>query len=86
MSQESENSKDNFLYPLGKYYGQFSPNHLAFNANIQEFAQKVSYICGLENNGKMSSEEAYNRIRKLWHQLKRSKRELLDNTDFNEES
>ena len=85
MSQESEADKNNFLYPLGQYNGKFSPNNLAFNANLQEFAQKVSYICGLENNGKITTEEAYDRIRKLWHQLKNSKRQLLDNTEFNEQ-
>ena len=84
MNQKLENDKNNFLYPLNKYYGKFSPNNLAFNANVQEFVQKVSYICGLENNGKISSQEAYDRIRELWHQLKTSKKELLDNQDFNQ--
>ena len=85
MNHKLENDKNNFLYPLGKYYGDFSPNNLAFNANVQEFAQKVSYICGLENNGKISSQEAYDGIRELWQQLKTSKKELLDNQDFNQE-
>ncbi|MGF1541030.1 MAG: hypothetical protein ACFCU5_11360 [Pleurocapsa sp.] len=87
MSQESENSQNNlndFLYPVSKYYGEFSPSNLAFNANLQEFAQKVSYICSLENNGKIPTEESYERIRQLWKQLQQSKRELLDNTNFNQ--
>ncbi|MBE9047213.1 hypothetical protein IQ255_22900 [Pleurocapsales cyanobacterium LEGE 10410] len=81
MSQKSDNNKDAFLYPKGSYRGNFSPNNLVFNANLQEFAQKVAYICGLETNGKISSKEAYDRIKQLWHQLKASKRELLEEND-----
>lgn len=81
MSQESDNNKNNFLFPKGSYHGDLSPsnpNNLVFNANLQEFAQKVAYICGLETNGKISAEEAYDQIKELWHQLQTSKRELLD--------
>jgi hypothetical protein len=81
MNGDSENSKDNFLFPLGGYHGEFSPGNLAFNANLQEFAQKVAYICGLETNGKISTVEAYERIRELWHQLQASKEQLLSNTE-----
>lgn len=82
MSQESDKDKNNFLFPKANYHGDFSPsnpNNLAFNANLQEFAQKVAYICGLETNGKISAEEAYEQIKELWHQLQASKRKLLDN-------
>ena len=81
MTQKSDNGKDNFLYPKGSYHGEITPNNpnnLVFNANLQEFTQKVSYICGLETNGKISIQEAYDRIKQLWHQLKSSKKELLD--------
>jgi polyhydroxyalkanoate synthesis regulator phasin len=78
MSDNPENSKESFLYPLGSYRGDFSPANLAFNANLQEFAQKVSLICGLETNGKISTQEAYRQIKQLWRSLKRSKQELLD--------
>lgn len=81
MSQESDNNKNNFLFPKGNYHGDLSPsnpNNLVFNANLQEFAQKAAYICGLETNGKISAEEAYDQIKELWHQLQTSKRELLD--------
>jgi organic radical activating enzyme len=77
MNQESNNNKDDFLYPRANYHGDFSPQKLAFNANLQEFAQKVSYICALETNGKIPSAEAYKSIKKLWRQLKTSKKELL---------
>jgi len=67
---------DDFLYPRSSYYGNFTPEKLVFNANLQEFAQRVSFICGLETGGKLSSEEAYYKIKHLWKKLKKSKRKL----------
>lgn len=84
MSQESDNSQNNFLYPKVNYRGELTPsiaNNLVFNANLQEFAQKVVYICGLETNGKISTDQAYQQIKQLWKQLKTSKKELLDHQD-----
>ena len=78
MNQESSNSKNDFLNPVNKYYGKFTPGNLAFNSNLQEFANQVSYICNLETNGKIKSDEAYNKIKQLWKALKKSKTELLD--------
>ena len=78
MSTTPDNNKNDFLYPQSGYRGDFSPQNLAFNANLQEFANKVAYICALETNGKISAKEAYDRIKELWHQLKTSKKELLD--------
>ncbi len=65
-----------FLYPRSPYYGQFKPEYLAFNANLQEFSQRVSYICNLQTNGKISPEEAYKQIHLLWKQLKHAKKVL----------
>lgn len=70
------NERDEFLYPRSPYRGEFTPENLAFNANLQEFAQRVSYVCALETNGKISTEEAYKQIKSLWKQLKRSKKQL----------
>ncbi|MEM1171118.1 MAG: hypothetical protein AAGJ08_19070 [Cyanobacteria bacterium P01_H01_bin.35] len=67
---------DDFLYPRSRYHGDFTPEKLVFNANLQEFAQRVSLICGLETGGKLSSEEAYYQIKDLWKQLKKSKKNL----------
>jgi hypothetical protein len=69
-------TKNGFLYPRSRYYGAFSPETLAFNANLQEFAQKISYISALETGGKLSPEEAYTQVKRLWKQLKQSKKEL----------
>ena len=77
MLQPNQNDKNEFLYPRSRYYGQVKPETLIFNANLQEFAQKISYITGLESNGKLEPDEAYEQIKILWKQLKRSKKELL---------
>ncbi|MFN6198199.1 MAG: hypothetical protein ACLBM7_15640 [Dolichospermum sp.] len=69
-------SKEDFLYPRGRYYGHVKPENLLFNANLQEFAQKVSYICNLETGGKIPPGEAYKEIKSLWKQLEHSKKEL----------
>jgi hypothetical protein len=65
-----------FLYPRSRYRGQVKPENLVFNANLQEFSQKVTYICNLETNGKLSPEESYFQIRMLWKDLKRSRKAL----------
>ncbi|TVQ45527.1 MAG: hypothetical protein EA365_07620 [Gloeocapsa sp. DLM2.Bin57] len=74
-------AKKNFLYPKANYRGGFSPENLVFNANLQEFAQKVVFICNLETNGKISTNEAYHEIKQLWKKLKQSKKELNINND-----
>ena len=65
-----------FFYPKSRYYGQVKPENLVFNANLQEFAQKINYICNLETAGKIKPEQAYQQIKELWKQLKFSKKEL----------
>ena len=80
--EQKKAEKEKFLYPTGNYYGKFTPQNLAFNANLQEFAQKSSYVCALESNGKITAEEAYHEIKKLWKQLKNSKTQLLGDSDL----
>lgn len=65
-----------FLYPRSRYQGQVKPENLVFNSNLQEFAQRVSYICNLETGGKMAPEAAYEQIKALYRELKRSKKLL----------
>lgn len=67
---------NNFLYPRHPYHGKVKPENLVFNSNLQEFAQRVSYICNLETGGKLPPEQAYKEIKSLWKELKRSKKEL----------
>ena len=65
-----------FLHPTSRYHGQFKPENLIFNSNLQEFAQRVSFISSLETGGKLSSEDSYKQIKGLWKQLKQSKKTL----------
>jgi hypothetical protein len=71
-----DDDKENFLYPRSTYYGKVKPENLVFNANLQEFSQKIGYICSLETGGKITPSEAYKKIKELWKTLKHSKREL----------
>lgn len=70
-------NKFNFFYPRSRYHGKLTPQQLTFNANLQEFSQKVSYISALETGGKISPEQAYQDIKILWKELKRSKKQLM---------
>ncbi|MBD2515005.1 hypothetical protein H6G93_08270 [Nostoc sp. FACHB-973] len=73
MTQLNYQAKNSFLYPRSRYYGQITPENLIFNANLQEFAQKVGYISSLETSGKLSPEEALRKIDVLWQQFKANK-------------
>ncbi len=70
--------KEAFLNPKASYQGKFTPEHLAFNANLQEFANRVAIICSLETGGKISPEDAYGQIKALWESLAISKENFLD--------
>lgn len=72
MSKKS----DFFIYNNNRYNGDFTPQHLVFNSNLQEFTQRVSFICSLETAGKLTPEESYKQIKALWKELKRSKKQL----------
>lgn len=78
LTDDKDNLKDQFFSPRSSYYGEFTPEGLAFNANLQEFANRISIICGLETGGKISPDDAYRQIKQLWKQLKDSKKEFLD--------
>jgi glutathione peroxidase-family protein len=54
------------------------PDYLVFNANLQEFAQRVTTICNLQTSGKLPPEQAYDQIQDLWQQLQQSGQHLLD--------
>lgn len=68
--------RDKFFYPRATYRGDVKPENLAFNANLQEFTQRISYICNLETAGKISSVEAYRQIKALWQDLDQTKHSL----------
>ncbi|HEY9761284.1 MAG TPA: hypothetical protein V6D07_02100 [Trichocoleus sp.] len=68
-----------FLYPYSRYYGNGRPGNLLFNANLQEFAQRIGFISNLHTGGKLTSEEAFQQISDLWQQLEHSKANLDTN-------
>ena len=49
-----------------------------FHQNLESFAVRVGLVVGLQSNGKMSQERAYDEIRRIWNDLKESKDTLLD--------
>jgi transcriptional regulator with AAA-type ATPase domain len=69
--------KDEFLNPLASYRGEPTLTEYMFNANLQEFANKVDLLCALQTGGKISPEDAYKEIRQLWKELKHSKESLM---------
>jgi hypothetical protein len=60
-----------FLFSPSSYKGDFTPESLVFQGTLQEFAQRVSYICELEDNGNISPQEAYAQVRLLFEALMR---------------
>jgi hypothetical protein len=67
------------MNPISRYRGEFSPENIAFDANLQEFTNRISIICALETGGKISPIEAYQQIKDLWTDLDQSKKNLLSN-------
>ncbi|CEJ45030.1 DUF7219 family protein [Umezakia ovalisporum] len=76
MTEFHREDKNQFIYPRSAYYGQFKPENILFNAKLQEFAQKVTYISSLETSGKITPQQAYQKIETLWQNLKGSKKQL----------
>lgn len=62
----------------GSYRGDdWSPQRLLFHQNLETFAERVGLIVGLQGNGKISQEEAYAQIKRIWKDLKQSKDHLI---------
>ncbi len=72
-----DSEKDQFLYPYRSFHGEETLPNLMFDANLQEFSQRVGMICALENGGKIAPQDAYREIKQLWHKLKASKESIL---------
>lgn len=67
------------LYPHRRYRGEpWTPQAAAFHNNLEEFAEQVGLIVGLQSNGKLSQDQAYARIKGLWDQLQASHESLLN--------
>jgi hypothetical protein len=70
--------KEEFIYPHRPFRGEFTPENLLLDANLQEFATRVGIICALENSGKLSPLDAYEQIKVLWQQLEASRHQLFE--------
>ena len=70
MEQPSDSYS--FSYHKNPYHGHFTPQNLVFNANLQDFSQRVGHISNLQSKGKLSAQEAYELIEDLWKQLEGS--------------
>jgi hypothetical protein len=65
----------------GSYRGSdWSPERLMFHQNLESFADQVGLIVGLQANGKMSQDEAYEKIKKIWKGLKFTRDSLFDDS------
>lgn len=56
----------------------WTPERVAFHQNLEQFADRVGLIVGLQGNGKISQELAYDQIKQLWSALRTSKSALLE--------
>jgi len=56
----------------------WTPERVAFHQNLEQFADRVGLIVGLQGNGKISQETAYDQIKQLWASLCSSKSSLLE--------
>ncbi|MCP9805348.1 hypothetical protein KBY71_02280 [Cyanobium sp. T1B-Tous] len=67
------------MEPHSSYRGaDWTPQRLMFHQNLESFAERVGLVVGLQSNGKLSQEEAYAEIRRIWKDLKDSKDVLLN--------
>lgn len=58
--------------------GDWTPERVAFHQNLEQFADRVGLIVGLQGNGKITQEAAYDEIKKLWTLLRSSRSSLFD--------
>ena len=66
------------MEPHSAYRGaDWTPQRLMFHQNLESFAERVGLVVGLQSNGKVSQEQAYAEIRRIWKELKDSKDLLL---------
>ena len=56
----------------------WSPERLVFHQNPEQFAERVGLIVGLQANGKIDQETAFDEIKGLWGELKESKKGLIN--------
>jgi hypothetical protein len=76
---QAENGTHSPLEAFSQYRGNdWTPERVAFHQNLEQFADRVGLIVGLQGNGKISQEVAYDEIKKLWTLLRSSRTSLFD--------
>jgi DNA-binding response OmpR family regulator len=68
-SFSTDTFNSNQLPPCRDLYDSLKPDNGKLIVDIQQFSQQMNSIFHLENNGKLSPEEAYEQIRIIWQQL-----------------
>ena len=54
----------------------WTPPRLAFHQNLESFAERVGLIVAMQGSGKISQDQAFAAIKKLWKDLKRSRESI----------
>lgn len=57
--------KEDFLYPIHPYHGKDYFNGLIPNQKLQKFTAELSCVAGLHGNGKLSTQQALQKIEQL---------------------
>ncbi|MBL1208547.1 hypothetical protein [Geminocystis sp. GBBB08] len=57
--------KQDFLYPISSYHGKDYFQGLIPNQKLQRFTAEINYIAGLHGNGKLSTQQAFQKIEYL---------------------
>jgi len=67
------------LEAFSHYRGpDWSPERLLFHQNLERFADRVGLIVGLQGNGKITQDAAYDEIKTLWSELGLSRSNLFE--------
>ena len=78
-AQPEEDGVRSPMEPHSTYRGSdWTPQRLMFHQNLESFAERVGLVVGLQSNGKVTQEQAYAEIRRIWKELKDSKDILLN--------
>ncbi|MEO1210973.1 MAG: hypothetical protein AAFX78_15725 [Cyanobacteria bacterium J06638_20] len=64
------------LYGYASYRHSDQPEHRLFNRMLQHFAQRVTYLCSLHSNGKLSADDFIGAVDAMWEEIERCKAQL----------
>ena len=81
LRRHSMTGEDGIRNPMethSSFHGaDWTPQRAAFHQNLEQFADRIGLIVGLQANGKVSQEKAYEQIKEMWNDLKQSRKGLL---------